>query len=271
MQRAFSLIELSIVLVIVGLLVGGALVGQNLIRAAELRSVPTDFSAYQSAATTFRERYFALPGDMANATSFWGTATCPGDLAAARSTQATCNGNGDGIILEGHVAGTSTSNEAFNFWQHLANADLISGRYSGVPDFTGTTNVNIVRRGWNAPASKILGTAAWSVKAVGLQQIASTTYVEGAYGNALELGASLGGNGLYSPVLRPEDALNIDTKMDDAKAGSGTLVVREHAATCYLLADGSTGTTSAAAARADIQYRATSTLIACPMVFRNAF
>ena len=53
MTKAFSLVELSIVLVILGLLTGGILAGQNLIRAAELRSVITEFKTYQTAVMTF--------------------------------------------------------------------------------------------------------------------------------------------------------------------------------------------------------------------------
>lgn len=46
--------------------------GQSLIRAAELRSVPTDAARYLTAINSFRDKYFALPGDMANAVKFWG-------------------------------------------------------------------------------------------------------------------------------------------------------------------------------------------------------
>ena len=72
-KQGFSLVELSIVLVILGLLTGGILTGQSLIRAAELRSVTTEFQKYQTAMMTFRDRYMALPGDMRNATAFLGS------------------------------------------------------------------------------------------------------------------------------------------------------------------------------------------------------
>lgn len=119
-MRGFSLVELSIVLVILGLLTGGILTGQSLIRASELRSITTEYNRYIAAAQTFRDKYFALPGDMANATAFWGAAhatpaTCK---TTASSSALTCNGNADGFI-QGVVA---TSNESFRFWQHLANA-----------------------------------------------------------------------------------------------------------------------------------------------------
>ena len=65
-KNAFSLVELSIVLAILGLLTGGILTGQTLIRAAELRAVSTEFQRYQSAVNTFRDKYFSLPCDIRN-------------------------------------------------------------------------------------------------------------------------------------------------------------------------------------------------------------
>lgn len=98
MRHGFSLVELSIVLVILGLLVGGVLTGQSLIRAAELRSVSTEFAKYQAAVNTFRDKYFALPGDMNNATSFWGkdNVACAAHTGTA-ATPGTCNGDGNGL------------------------------------------------------------------------------------------------------------------------------------------------------------------------------
>ena len=84
---------------ILGLLVGGVLAGKSLIRAAELRSIITDYNKYQSAVLAFRDKYFALPGDMTNATLFWGknNAACPGATGTA-ATPGTCNGDGSGQI-----------------------------------------------------------------------------------------------------------------------------------------------------------------------------
>ena len=60
-KQAFSLVELSIVLVILGLLAGGVLSGQALIRAAELRSVTADYQRYTAAIMVFRDKYFSFP------------------------------------------------------------------------------------------------------------------------------------------------------------------------------------------------------------------
>ena len=133
-KNAFSLVELSIVLVILGLLVGGVLSGQSLIRASELRSASTQFAQYRAAAYTFRDKYFALPGDMPNATAFWqsagGTgadATC---IAAQTSATPACNGNGDGLISGGGSEPVAHG-ERFMAWKHLANAGLVEGSYTG--------------------------------------------------------------------------------------------------------------------------------------------
>src|ERR1700742_2576195 len=95
-RRAFSLVELSIVLVILGLLVGGILGGKSLIRASELRSVVTQHDQILTAILGFKDKYFALPGDMNNATQFWGALNPVSFCMTGHSVdQKTCDGNGD--------------------------------------------------------------------------------------------------------------------------------------------------------------------------------
>ena len=69
-KAAFTLIEISIVLVIIGLIVGGVLVGRDLIRSAELQTIITDKNKYITAVNTFRTKYNELPGDMKTATTY---------------------------------------------------------------------------------------------------------------------------------------------------------------------------------------------------------
>lgn len=229
-KSAFSLVELAIVLVILGLLAGGVLSGQSLIRAAELRSMTTDFDRYRTAIYNFRDKYFSLPGDMNNATKFWGSAGGDGtgiDTACTdvvSTTKATCNGNGDGIIRDA----TNTSwAELWLAWQHLANAGLIEGQYSG--SINGLTSGQLI--GKVVPRGKISNT--------GYQFWTEARSASGwtGSGSAETLGfIRFGGtySGSDAPIrignnaLSPEQAWNIDTKLDDGKPGTGIFWV--HAA-----------------------------------------
>ena len=77
-NSGFTLIELSIVLVIIGLIVGGVLVGQELIRAAGIRATISQVEQYQTAANTFFDKFGALPGDITPAAvTAFGFATSP--------------------------------------------------------------------------------------------------------------------------------------------------------------------------------------------------
>ena len=71
-NNGFSLLELSIVLSIIGLIAGGVTVGANIIHAAQLRAVITDINSYTSAMLAFKDKFDGLPGDLTNATEFWG-------------------------------------------------------------------------------------------------------------------------------------------------------------------------------------------------------
>ena len=230
MRQAFSLVELSIVLVILGLLTGGILAGQSLIRAAELRSVTTDVQRYLAATKAFRDKYFALPGDMTNATAFWGSLGGTGSdtvcQALAATGTATCNGDGDGSFLTVIGGTTYTTYERMRFWQHLANAGLIEGQYSGVGGAPWTAGTNV-------PPSKLSG-AYWAVSTgFGFTAEGGTTYYAGDtikfaadYGKTTLLLNTVAGStstaGSYP--LKPEEAWNIDTKMDDGNPMTGFIM-----------------------------------------------
>lgn len=215
-MRGFSLVELSIVLVILGLLTGGILAGQSLIRASELRSVTTDIGNYTSAIHSFRDKYFAIPGDMANATRFWGAKDAGDGLGVDctnlyASGSATCNGNGDGTI-------TGTWPEAYNAWHHLANAGLITGQYTGR---AGTVSGWHAIPGVNTPASKISNS---------LYYISTMTHSGDGGHFAMDYGLNIHftqtdqvtATGLH--ILSAEEAWNIDAKMDDGKPGLGKII-----------------------------------------------
>ena len=243
-KQAFSLVELSIVLVILGLLVGGVLSGQSLIRAAELRSVSTEYQRYTTAIGTFRDKYFALPGDMSNASSFWSTA---GD------------GNGNGLVETTGVAGT---NEISTFWIHLANAALVEGSYTNVANTTMTA-------GTNNPRAKV-SNAGWNVGSLGTVAVTSTTYFDGTYGNVYYFG---GGTNAAAPtgLLRPEEAWNIDTKLDDGRPAGGAVVSLESQGLAAGTACSSLTADNAVTLAASVYSLANTSPTACSLIFKTGY
>lgn len=221
-QRGFTLIELSIVLVIIGLIVGGVLVGQSLIRAAEVQSVLTDVRKFVTAIHTFQVKYDAYPGDMTNATAVWGaaagnvsdnyTASCYGTQGTGTQT---CNGNGDGKIF---ADGTDPYGyEMFLAWQHLANAGLVAGAYTGVPG-SGSTFQAVA--GVNVPQSRIAGAGFTLLNYV---HNASDSFPAN-YGHTFIFGSYFSGGTTAGPVLTAQDAYGIDHKIDDGMPASGSVM-----------------------------------------------
>jgi prepilin-type N-terminal cleavage/methylation domain-containing protein len=269
-RHGFTLIELSIVLVIIGLLVGGVLVGRDLIRASELRSITTQVEQVATGVNTFRLKYNALPGDMANATGFWGAdAGCPNTAYNAVAKAATCNGNGDRAITGiydpktcGFPSVVADYHEMIRFWQHLANAGLIAGQYSGAggPNAFYDTAIGI-----NVPQTKLNN--------IGIQMIGTTncvlagqSYFAGAtpFGHRFDVGAPITSNGNPGPFLRPLEAYNIDTKQDDGLPSTGKIRTAApdwaYAVDCASTAVASTAT-----------YLTTQSGRNCQLIFANAF
>ena len=251
-RSGFSLVELSIVLVILGLLTGGILTGQNLIRAAELRSVVTEFQRYQTAARTFRDKYFALPGDMGNAVSFWGTAaTCPPTNSAPLSGGTTCNGDGTGKV--------ETGIEGFLFWQHLSSAGLIEGNYTGAP---GPDDSRYAEISVNVPASR-LTTAGWSAN-MQLESLASgSPFFGGEYNNILLFGKEKDTRATFGHALTSTEAWNIDKKSDDGRPGLGNILSTRLSYDCTTATDMSH--------KYIAEYKLDKHTISCALVFQNAF
>ncbi len=209
MNRGFSLLELSIVLVIIGLIAGGIVAGSSMIRAAELRAVITETNQFKIAVHTFRDKYLGIPGDLKNATAFWGRddALCSTHTGTA-STSGTCNGDGDSRV--GYATVVSTQGENFMFWQHLSRAELVQGEYTGVAGSgTGFPGRDAVV-GENIPASKlsgaghtieyVAGDAGWGYNDIGNKIFIGT-----------ENSTAAGGPTWY-PFLTPQEAWNFDKK-----------------------------------------------------------
>ena len=117
-QSDFTLIEIAIVLVIIGLILGGVLKGQEMITNAKLKRVTNDFNGVAAAVFSYQDRYSTVPDDDNRANSRW----------------AATNGSGNGA-LAGTWTSTNNGNETRIFWQHLRNSGLVPGETSGAGSY----------------------------------------------------------------------------------------------------------------------------------------
>ena len=116
MQRkttGFTLVEIAIVLVIIALLLGGILKGQELITSAKIRNLSGDLAAISSASYSYQDRFKALPGDDGGASARWGSGVPDGDRG--------------GSIGGEFCADPGSPAESVYFWRHLRLAGLLAG------------------------------------------------------------------------------------------------------------------------------------------------
>jgi prepilin-type N-terminal cleavage/methylation domain-containing protein len=259
--HGFSLVELSIVLVILGLLVGGVLAGKSLIRAAEFRAAIAEYQSFAGATKVFKEKYFMVPGDITNATAFWGKddPSCTGHTGTA-ATPGTCNGNGDGWIFTGVGWGAGQTAEIFRFWQHLQLAGLIGGSYTGN---AGPSSVVHGIFGVNLPASR-MSDAGWNVFRYGSSGDTVNFAIE--HGNFFGIGKLCTNNLPQCRGLTPEEAWSIDTKLDDGKPAYGKVVASYWNNGCSAADDGTSANTDLNAS-----YRLSDTTKQCALYFVHSF
>lgn len=129
-ERGFTLIEIAIVLVIIGLLLGGVLKGQELITSARVRNIISQQDGLKAAFFGFLDRYRAYPGDYSQATT-----NIPGCAACQ-------NGNNNGQIRT--VAAGDAIEEQIAVWEHLSRAGFINGSYTyaAPPETTSSAPTN---------------------------------------------------------------------------------------------------------------------------------
>ncbi len=123
-QQGFTLVEIAIVLVIVGLLIGGVLKGQEMITNAKLKRIESDNAGIAAAMFSYQDRYLQLPGDDNDALNRFTTYVAPDNP----------NGDGDGVIGLGNdwnlattTAWTDGGQETLKFYGHLRAAGLVPG------------------------------------------------------------------------------------------------------------------------------------------------
>ena len=212
-EQGFTLIEMSIVLAIIGLIVGGILKGQEVVNNGRLKMQEAQMDAIKAAVFTFQDQYTYLPGDYPNAQSQLGF------------TNATSNGDGNGIIGKPSqttpsaaiLADTDDTNstESVLAWAHLVAANLMQGvtlpSQTGLKTVISTTNLSY--------PGKMSGTFVW------LATFSASS--AGISGPMLRLQLPISGalSTASGQAVREPDAYNIDRKYDDGSPNTGTILV----------------------------------------------
>ena len=114
-QKGFTLVEIAIVLVIIGLLLGGAFKGLELVNNAKAKNIANDLRNISTFIYAYQDRFRALPGDDANVNTH---------LASANSAATAKIGN---ARIDGAWNSNNASDESFLFWQHVRLAGLTNG------------------------------------------------------------------------------------------------------------------------------------------------
>ena len=138
------------------------------------------------------------------------------------ATEATCNGNGDGQIGAGS---DENYHEWFRAWQHMANAGLVAGSFTGVPGAAGY--IDSVA-GENIPESKYSG-AGWSIRWWGDWSVGDWNTFSGKYFNVLTFGGYTSNDMVWNPIIDGADSENIDRKIDDGKPNLGKVLSAKNA------------------------------------------
>lgn len=232
-QGGFTLIEIAIVLVIIGLLLGGVLKGQELINTARVRALNNSVDGITAAWFSFQDRYRAFPGDYVNAKA---SVNLPG---------APAGGDGDGIVEDEDERGL--------VWAHLEAAGYINGGYSGAvladdKEYTCPTTI-CPDNGFGTGMSIFHGANVLS-------------------GTAVKAHELITGQGIPIEVIA-----ELDRKIDDDAPASGAMQLGDddRFTSCFVAGEeavAAVGTTAATAATSSV-YNLQNPSDDCAAVFRN--
>jgi len=225
-ERGFTLVELAIVMIIIGLLIGGILKGQELIANARIASAATKVKAIDAALNTFRDSYGSLPGDLA----------APNTRLPGCTNRCNNAGNGNNQIGGAPDAANAAASENTVAWAQLAVADLLGGiRDTAATEVVtgGTTHPNA-----EVPGQFYIGYAA-GLAGLGLETTTLATragHYLAVYNGAGAVAQAVAAAGVLS--LTPNQANRIDQKIDDGQPNTGSTLAMGVSGTCTVGADG---------------------------------
>ena len=220
-HAGFTLIEMTLVLAIIGFTAGGVIIGQSMIRTSQAATLGRDLLQYASANNQFVARYKGFPGDIPNASSYWGAADgSTGSTAACSTTSSlnvktTCNGNGDRMIDHAYGA----REEIYRAWQHMANAGLITGNFTGICGTGCSASVRADVIGTNTPQSRVAANVGYAFSYRSGPLSGDADFFDGNYQfNTIGLISS----GAARAML-PNEASDFDKKYDDGMPATGKI------------------------------------------------
>lgn len=234
--RAFTLVELAIVLVIIGLIIGGVLVGQDLIKAAQIRSVISDLEKFNSAATTFRGKYNGFPGDITSSSATAFNFTTRAGTAG--------RGNGNGLIEGGSSAAVGNASvlnsETALFWADLSSAAIIPVAFTTATDAASGVLANSDAVATFLPRLKIRSSSFVYVYADNGRNYYYLANISSANAAGVLTKAAGLSNG---------EAYTLDSKIDDGYPDTGSVTSQSDFATLDAGAAVTAGTSSPAVCR----------------------
>lgn len=212
-SRGFSLVEISIVIVLIAILISGVLTSRRIIKQSQLNSVVMDFSKFDVAVNSFMIKYGQLPGDFNEASEVWGT--------RCSATATNCDGNNDGVI----DANTGPNDvEIYRAWQHLKLAEILDLNLSlsNIGLGLGTGNqANLLE---NVPESRVYGAGYCFNNAIYPTGFSYSSILSNVTKNYIIFAGETTNSPLNNTILTPIDALYIDNLFDDGIPGTGKII-----------------------------------------------
>lgn len=221
-RRGFSLLELSISLLVVGILIAGIVTAFELVENAKVNTFISELNSYKTAYTIFKDQYGQPPGDFNRAYQIWGSKCSTSEYSG---NTALCNGGGDGYIyyLYTGLSGTfyPTSDENRFAWKHLQLAGLVDKQFQV---FSSDTAFNAFVPGVDSPQSIAYPHVGFNYDGYRdyCASHSTTKWPTPFYpvlGNTINFGKTDNKADCYlvKSAFTPAQMLAIDIKMDDGK------------------------------------------------------